>query len=246
MVKSTDLSTVYNDSPKRVEGSFQLDASSDTTKAQILGDIRSALKQFTESDRAEIASRFDEINSSQSPRPVVDGILLDRFIEKHTAVKGTYKVVSNHSELPGAVKEFLDGHDLPAEMLMGNTEFLLAIDWPDDWTIDRRTACKTDTVSVTDAICAIAETGTIVAASTPEVSSTHMFVPENHVVIMDVGQLVRHLEDALQLVSVQITGHSRGIHMITGPSKTADVEQTIQYGAHGPRRLHVIFVDSGA
>ncbi|MYD78961.1 MAG: hypothetical protein F4239_08785, partial [Gammaproteobacteria bacterium] len=34
------------------------------------------------------------------------------------------------------------------------------------------------------------------------------------------------------------------IHMITGPSKTADVEQTIQYGAHGPRRLHAIFVDS--
>lgn len=202
--------------------------------------------QFSEADRADIARKFDEFQSSQSPRPVVDGILLDRFIDKHTAVKGTYKIVSKHSELPNAVKEFLDEHDLPAEMVMGSTEFLRAIDWPDDWTIDRRTACKTDSVSVTDAICAIAETGTIVTASSAEVSSTHLFVPENHVVVMDTGQLVRHLEDALQLVAKHTIGHSRGIHMITGPSKTADVEQTIQYGAHGPRRLHTIFVDSGA
>ena len=71
-----------------------------------------------------------------------------------------------------------------------------------------------------------------------------MFLPENHIVIMDVGQLVRHLEDALRLVANNRRERSRAIHMITGPSKTADVEQTIQYGAHGPRRLHAIIVDS--
>lgn len=223
-----------------------MNARSDTIRARVFGDIGNALKQFTETDRAESASRFEQTKSSQSPRPVVDGILLDRFIEKHTAVMGTCEVVSKHSELPDAVSAFLDEHSLPAEMLMGKSEFLRAIDWPKDWTINRRTACKTDVVSVTDAICAIAETGTVVTASSPDVSSTHMFVPENHIVVMDAGQLVRHLEDALQLFSARIGGHSRAIHLITGPSKTADVEQTIQYGAHGPRRLHVIFIDSGA
>ena len=218
--------------------------SSDRSKSQVLSDIRSALAQFSDSERAEFNRRYDEICASEIPRPVVDGALIDRFIDKHTAVHGTYKVVSKHSQIPVAVNDFLSAHDLPTEMVMGNTDFLHAIDWPDDWKIERRTARKSDVISVTDAICAIAETGTILIASSPKVSATHLYLPENHVVIMDIGQLVRHLEDALQLASQQISGHSRGLHMITGPSKTADVEQTIQYGAHGPRRLHAIFVDS--
>ena len=219
--------------------------SSDRSKTQVLSDIRSALAQFSDSEQAEFNRRYDEICVSENPRPVVDGTLIDRFIDKHTAVHGTYKIVSKHSQIPAAVKDFLSAHDLPTEMVMGNTDFLHTIDWPDDWNIERRTAHKSDVTSVTDAICAIAETGTILIASSPKISATHLYLPENHVVIMDIGQLVRHLEDALQLASQQISGHSRGLHMITGPSKTADVEQTIQYGAHGPRRLHAIFVDSG-
>ncbi len=211
-----------------------------------MSDIRRALTQFSDTDRAEFKCRYDDFAAAPTPRPVVDGTLIDRFIDKHAAVNGTVEIVSSHSQVPGAVQEFLKTHDLPADMVMGDTEFLRGIDWPDDWNIERRSACKTDEVSVTDAICAIAETGTILIASSPQVSSTHLFVPENHVVVLDIGQLVRHLEDALQLVSQQVSGHSRGIHMVTGPSKTADVEQTIQYGAHGPRRLHAIFVDSSA
>ncbi len=218
--------------------------SSDRSKSQVLSDIRSALAQFSDSERAEYNRQYDEFCASEIPRPVVDGALIDRFIDKHTAVHGTYKIVSKHSQIPVAVNDFLSSHDLPTEMVMGNTDFLHAIDWPDDWKIERRTARKSDVISVTDAICAIAETGTILIASSPKVSATHLYLPENHVVIMDIGQLVRHLEDALQLASKQISGHSRGLHMITGPSKTADVEQTIQYGAHGPRRLHAIFIDS--
>ena len=107
-----------------------------------------------------------------------------------------------------------------------------------------RTAYKQDVVSVTDAICAIAETGSIVIVSSPEVSSTHLFLPENHIVVFNVGQIVRHLDDALQIGSRQLVEEARGFHIITGPSKTADVEQTIQYGAHGPRRLHAIIIDA--
>ena len=37
----------------------------------------------------------------------------------------------------------------------------------------------------------------------------------------------------------------RAVNLITGPSKTADIEQTIQYGAHGPRHVHVVLVEDG-
>ncbi len=216
----------------------------ETTRSQVLGDIRSALKQFSNAECAARERRYQELTLSDTPRPVVDGTLIERFIDKHTAVNGTVQIVASLAQLPGTVKEFLDQYHLPCEMVMGNTDFLRSIDWPSDWAIERRSARKSDAVSVTDALCAIAETGTIVVANSPHVSSTHLYLPENHVVILDIGQLVRHLEDALQVTARSVSRHARGIHLITGPSKTADVEQTIQYGAHGPRRLHVIIVDT--
>lgn len=181
--------------------------------------------------------------SSQTPRPVVDGPLIDRFIAKHAAVNGTFRIVGKYSEVPEAVGEFLRCHELPSRVLMGSSRFLSHIDWPHEWEIERRVAGKDDMVSVTDAVCAIAETGTIVLASSSEASSTHAFVPENHVVVINAGQVVRHLDDALNIAATRIDDDSPGVHMVTGPSKTADVEQTIQYGAHGPRRLHAIVID---
>ena len=39
-------------------------------------------------------------------------------------------------------------------------------------------------------------------------------------------------------------GLPRTVNFITGPSRSADIEQTIQYGAHGPRRLHILIIDA--
>ena len=221
-----------------------METNTENAREQVLGDIRRALKQQGESNKKAIDEAFSHIRSSPLSRPVVDGVLLDRFIDRHTAVHGSVKIVASFAEVPVAVDEFLSEHDLPSEMVMGNTEFLIGFDWPRSWKISTRSAVKTDAVSVTDAVCAIAETGTIVIASTSEVSSTHLFLPENHIVIFNAGQIVRHLEDALKIVTPQVMERSRGTHMITGPSKTADVEQTIQYGAHGPRRLHAVVIDT--
>lgn len=222
----------------------QLLKSSQTTRQQVFGDVRQSLDRLKPSIIQAAQAEYERIMSTETPRPVVDGHLVDNFIAKHTAVNGTLKIVGNYSEVPGAVGEFLDSHDLPSRMLMGSSEFLSQFDWPQEWQIDRRIATKTDLVSVTDAVCAIAETGTIMIFSSSNASSTHAFVPENHVAIINAGQVVRHLDDALKIASTKINDNTPGVHMVTGPSKTADVEQTIQYGAHGPRRLHVIIIDT--
>ena len=219
---------------------IELLKSSQTARQKVFEDIRRNLDQFDTRTKAEVERKYHQVHSTQTPRPVVDGWLVDRFIDKHAAVNGTCQVVRDHAMVPGAVADFLDTHDLPSRMIMGKSRFLSNFDWPKHWQISRRIAEKTDVVAVTDSLCAIAETGTIMLVSSPDASSTHAFVPENHIVVINAGQVVRHLEDALQLAALQIDSRSSGIHMITGPSKTADVEQTIQYGAHGPRRLHVI------
>ncbi len=218
--------------------------SNPSAREQVFSNVRQSLAKLGPSVRGVAQTEYDRAMSTETPSPVVDGLLVDNFLAKHGAVHGTSKIVQNYAEVPDAVREFLDTHDLPSKMIMGTSQFLEDIDWPDHWQIETRIARKTDIVSVTDAVCAVAETGTIMLVSSPTCSSTHAFVPENHVVIINAGEVVRHLDDALRMASSKIDERTSGVHMVTGPSKTADVEQTIQYGAHGPRRLHAIIIEA--
>ncbi len=91
----------------------------------------------------------------------------------------------------------------------------------------------------------IAETGTLLLASGPEAPTTLNFLPDNHVVVLKASQVVGAYEDALdRLRETHGPGKlPRVINFITGPSRTADIDQTIQLGALGPRRLHVLLVE---
>ena len=217
---------------------------SEQTKSQVLTNVRNALSQFKKPTRLSFENQFSALQSRETPRPVVDGVLLEHFVDKLTEVKGTFEIVDQLSQVPAAIKTFLDRHKLPTQMVSGTSDLFSEIDWPADWMIEHRSAQSSDQIAVTDAVCGIAEAGSIVCVSSPNTSSTHMFLPENHIVVLKIGQLVRHLEDALQMASMHLTQSGRAVHIITGPSKTADVEQTIQYGAHGPRRLHAVVVGS--
>ncbi len=213
-------------------------------RQKVFADVKRSIMQQQTALKAAVTAQYQSVHASLAPRPVVDGILIERLIQKHTAVHGTVAVVSALSEVPDAVSAFLSIHGLPAKMVMSSTEWMLGLDWNPDWEMECRRTSAEDAAAVTDVVCAVAESGTFVIASSADVSSTQMFLPENHVVIVDAGQIVRHLDDALTVCAERIAASARGVHMITGPSKTADVEQTLQYGAHGPRRLHAVIVDS--
>jgi L-lactate dehydrogenase complex protein LldG len=52
------------------------------------------------------------------------------------------------------------------------------------------------------------------------------------------------MEEAWQLMRSELGGPPRAVNFISGPSRTADIEQTVTLGAHGPYRVHVIIVRS--
>ncbi len=56
------------------------------------------------------------------------------------------------------------------------------------------------------------------------------------------GQIVRHFEDAWALLRARPEGIPRTVNIVSGPSRTGDVELTMQLGAHGPRSVQVILV----
>ena len=70
------------------------------------------------------------------------------------------------------------------------------------------------------------------------------FLPERHIVLLDMADLVANTEDAWTRIhrDSETQGRPRGINIIAGPSSTADIEGQLVYGAHGPRHWHVILV----
>jgi L-lactate dehydrogenase complex protein LldG len=103
---------------------------------------------------------------------------------------------------------------------------------------------------LTPCLAAIAETGTLMLLSGADTPTTLNFLPDTHIVVVRAGQVVAGYEDAWDMVREKAGGDPaawpRTINLITGPSRTGDIEQRIQLGAHGPRRLHVVLVDGAA
>ena len=81
--------------------------------------------------------------------------------------------------------------------------------------------------------------------SGPAGPTTLNFLPETHVVVLRADQVVGPYEEAWDLLRSArgAAGLPRTVNFVTGPSRTADIEQTIQMGAHGPRRLCILLVD---
>lgn len=99
-------------------------------------------------------------------------------------------------------------------------------------------------VGVNAADCAIADTGTLVLLSGPDAPRTLSLVPPIHVCIVDARRLHATLLDALRAENWSAAMPSNLI-FVSGPSKTADIQQTLAYGAHGPRELIVLIHGHG-
>ena len=103
-----------------------------------------------------------------------------------------------------------------------------------------------DQVSLTSAAFGFAETGTLMMASGAHHPSTLNFMPETHIVVLPADRILGAYEEGWQKLRENADAEGRfmprTVNMITGPSRTADIEQRMQLGAHGPRRLHIVIV----
>ncbi len=100
----------------------------------------------------------------------------------------------------------------------------------------------------TSALGAIAETGTLILWPGPSEPRTLSLAPEVHCVLLEQSRITATLEDWMAAFC-QRPGHATlrlalpsNLLLITGPSKSADIEQTLTFGVHGPRRLLVFVI----
>jgi L-lactate dehydrogenase complex protein LldG len=226
----------------------------------ILGDIRRALRRgpLPADKTAELAGRVAAHRRNLVPARAA---ALDRagrvdlFVTMAEEVQTTVARVSSEQDVPAEVARYLAAENLPAELVAAPDPSLDAIPWDTRplLHIRRGRAAADDAVSLTPCLAAVAETGTLMLASGPGTPTTLNFLPDTHIVVLRAGQVVASYEDGWDLIRAR-AGLSPGaggdpralprtINLITGPSRTGDIEQRIQLGAHGPRRLHVVLVE---
>ncbi len=164
---------------------------------------------------------------------------LQRFLERTAFHACTHERIATLDELPMRALAWLESRTPLTTLWMAAP--LAELAWPA--TLARRSDAATkDTVAaVSLAFAGIAESGTLVMCSGPESPITHNYVPEFHVIALRIADLVA-TQEAVWARLRELGAMPRALNLIAGPSRTGDVEQTIQIGAHGPRAVHIVLV----
>src|SRR6202035_3300230 len=128
----------------------------------------------------------------------------------------------------------------------GDDPLLAAVPWGRAGTLEVRRGASdgSDLAAVSHAFAAVAETGTLVLTSGPDNPTTLHFLPDVNIVAVRASEIAADFETAMARLRERFGAGAmpRTVNMITGPSRSADIEQTLLLGAHGPRKLHVIVV----
>lgn len=165
------------------------------------------------------------------------------------AVQTSVAIVSGPEQVPAEAARWLGANNLPARLRMGADARLAAMPWgATTLETSRGPSAGDDLNGLSHAFAGVIETGSLVLLSGPDNPTTLNFLPDNHIVVLDSADLVPALEDVwTRLRAGSPNGQlPRTVNMVTGPSRSGDIDRTIFLGAHGPRALHVIVIDRSA
>lgn len=217
-------------------------------RSAILARIRAAQRRPATATAEELAAVQDYLERHPAgPRPSIEGDLRLRFRAMAERMSSTVDEVPHLADAPAAVARYLQAQNLPPRAVIWPT--LAALDWAGAGVAvearppRRDEAQGADLVGITGCYCAFAETGTLVLASGPQTHASTHLLPETHVALVPASRIVRGMEDVFTLLRAERGGAEmmpRSLNMVSGPSRTGDIELTIVLGAHGPYRVHIV------
>jgi L-lactate dehydrogenase complex protein LldG len=221
-------------------------ASNRVARDAVLARVRKALgKEDRTAARAEAESYIAA--HRHGPRPALPTDLVARFLQRATDMQSSVERIADRRDIPPAVTRFVDALDLPPALALQKSH--AGVCWPEfadlDWAgaglaVEARPTSGDDRLGITGAFCAIAETGTLVVLAGAATPTATTLLPDTHVAVLRADRIVSGMEEAFALIRQERGTLPRAINMISGPSRTGDIEQTIVLGAHGPYRVHVL------
>jgi L-lactate dehydrogenase complex protein LldG len=223
------------------------------SREQILDNIRRARHRIGPDDTRAAEARLKQPPAGPLPArgqlPRAERIQM--FVTMALQSKATVARVADGAGVPAAVAEYLASENLPARLRLAPDAKLTGLPWESRPLIEISTGRSdgNDAVSLCHAEAAIAETGTLMLASGADSPTTLNFLPETEIVMVPADNVVGGMEEAWARLraahgfSVEnVPAMPRTVNFITGPSRSADIGQKLQMGAHGPRRLHIVVV----
>jgi len=191
--------------------------------------------------RHEAAHDYVE-RHTRAPGLTLGADLVAHFESQAQRMASTTDRVATMAGAPAAVARFLSAHGLPSQGVCWPA--LDALDWAGaGLALERRAPRDGDLVGVTGAFAAIAETGTLLLLSGPQTPASTHLLPETHVALVPASRIVACYEDAFARMRAEHGQPPRAMNLVSGPSRTGDIEQTIVLGAHGPYRVHILIVE---
>ena len=221
-------------------------------RQQILTAIRRGLKRGalppdqTAMLRGRLAAHPRHLIPARSRLPHAEQV--DLFVRNVEQEFGSVTRVADLDAVPGAVADYLSAQNLPGRVVMAPHPELRAIPWSARPLLEIREgrAQDTDTVSVQHGFAGIAETGTLMLPSAPDRPVTLNLLADTAIAVLRADAIVGAYEDGWDRLRAEAGGLPRNVMFVTGPSRSADIEQTLELGAHGPRRLHIVLVEDAA
>ena len=236
-------------------------SNSSRNRDRILGKIRRAL-DAAEHDSARafmvqkrLKGHKRNLVPSRASLPAVSRArLFQTMLEAQSA---TVAHITSPDALPGAVAQYLASRNLGKIITTGDDPLFDRLDWKSA-LIARSSAASSDTaladvpVSLSRAHYGVSETGTLFLLSGPQNPTSLNFLPSTQIITVHERDIVGCYEEAwdgirqgVDMVRRGASALPRTVNMISGPSRTGDIEQTIVLGAHGPKHLHVIISRDG-
>jgi L-lactate dehydrogenase complex protein LldG len=217
---------------------------------QILGAIRAALGRGDPSAEAlaAVEQRLAEPRANVVPvRGQVSGeAAVAAFVFEAERIIATTERVGRRADVPAACAAYLKAANLPARIKAAPHPRLIDMPWSQQplVSIAFGAAAPDDEVGLSFAFAAVAETGTLVLVSGTDSPTLLNFLPDRHIVVVPADRIVGCYEETMAMIRRErpLAG-SRIVNWVTGQSRTADIEQTLLLGAHGPKHLHILITD---
>lgn len=195
------------------------------------------------SAREEILRSIRARKPASQPRPVtyaraVKDDPVERFIACAEAANATVHVLDDLADVPARVSEILRARNLAAIIHMPKDGGLGSLQW--NCLEVSHSAPGSDNAAVSLAPFAVAETGTLVFSSGEGHPASWHFRPGFEIAVLRAEDVFPDLESVFG--RLRAMEWPRTVNLVTGPSRTADIEQTLELGAHGPKALAILLI----
>ena len=171
---------------------------------------------------------------------------VELFVRKAGEVFASVTRLDGRDDIPAAVATYLRDRNLPQAVRRGGDPRLATLPWDREaqLAVTAGPSDGKDLVGISHADAGVAETGTVVLTSGPDNPTTLNFLPDHHIVVVDASTVAGDYETVWADLRRRFGAGAmpRTVNLVTGPSRSADIEETLLLGAHGPRSLHILVV----